>query len=170
MKYKEIEIPRGFVVFSCANFPTRGGPVYSGYLTVSARALLSFFSSADKKTKQGTGMHGAAPPGLVKMCIDLITVHIGNTEGELDTDKLYDDLSMLAWAIRESGDAKDVIDHLSSGGGVSIELVYIPNDPAPGEHSVELEIGIDHLTVPESNADKIAKSFEDARKLTPQLH
>jgi len=170
MKYKEIEIPRGFVVFSCANFPTRGGPVYSGYLTVSARALLSFFSSADKKTKQGTGMHGAAPPGLVKMCIDLITAHIGNTEGELDTDKLHEYFAMLTWAIRESGDAKDVIDHLSSGGGVSIRLVYIPEDGGPEQHGVEMEIGIDSLTVPEHNADKIAKGLEDARQLTPQLH
>ncbi len=170
MEYKEIEIPRGFVVFSCANFPTRDFRGYSGYLTVSARALLSFFSSADKKTKQGTGMHGAAPPGLVKMCIDTITVHIGNTEGELDTDKLCGDLSMLMWAIRESGDAKDVIDHLSSGGGVSIELVYIPNDPAPGEHSVTMGCGIDGLKVPEPNADKVAKSFEGAREPTPQLN
>ncbi len=168
MEYKRIEIPPGLAMIGCLGFPDSGGARMSRCLSIATSELLNAFAVCDKGLKEGDPALSMSPDALIETYMRAIGKDLIAAPRGADGMKIIQRFSVMAWAVRESGDAC-FIDHLNSGGGVWFGLSYLDDESAPSGYELVFSVELNECLVPDFQAPKIMKRMADA-KAAIRLH
>ncbi len=162
MAFKKIPIPEGLVMFGCLGFPDGDKQSMSRCLSIATSELLNAFADCDKGLKEGDPALSVPPDALIETYMRSIGKDLIAAPRGADSMKIVQRFSVMAWAVRELGDA-DFIDHLNNGGGVWFGLCYLDDESAPSGYELVFSVELDECLVPDFQAPKIMRRMADAK-------